>query len=102
MVLAISVLLMLALTCCQSSRVQYQTVYVYPQLYFPKKIAKSPIEIPLDENFKQVKSDYDEEGNPIIVEWVLTPFWLYKLRSDYQTQIDKAEAEYKAFVKNIP
>lgn len=93
---------MLALTCCQSSRIEYQTVYVYPQLYFPQKINRSPLEIPLDGNFKQVKSDYDEEGKPVVVEWVLTPFWLYRLRSDYQVQVDKAEAEYKAFVNNLP
>ena len=96
---------MRVLTCCQSNKVEkveYKTVYVYPQLYFPKKINKSPLEIPLDENFKQVKSDYDEAGNPIVVEWVLTPFWLYKLRTDYQIEIDKAEAEYKSFIRNLP
>lgn len=95
-------LLTLVLSCCQSDKVIYKTVYVYPQLYFPSKVGTAPSEIPLDENFKQVNSDYDEMGKPIVVEWVLTPFWLYKLRTDYQVQIDKTEAEYKAFVRNLP
>lgn len=101
MVLITLVLLMLALSCCQSSRVEYKTVYVYPQLYFPKKPAASPLELPLDEHFKVVKSDYDAEGKPIKVEWVLTPYWLYKLRTDYTVYVDTAEAEYKAFMKSI-
>lgn len=92
---------MLALSCCQSDKVIYKTVYVYPHLYFPKYPGTSPSELPLDENFKVVKSDYDSEGNPIIVEWVLTPFWLYKLRTDYKTMVDKADLEYTTFVNNL-
>jgi len=47
--------------------------------------------LPLDENYKRVT---DNTQN---VEYVVMPFWYYKLIVDYKVKVDEVEAKYDAF-----
>ena len=89
--------LMLAITSCQSDKVrtEYKTIYATPELYFPTYPAPNGNVLPLDENYKRVTTD---EQN---VEYVIMPFWYYKLIVDYKVSVDEQKTKYEAFNKRI-
>lgn len=87
---------MLVMTCCQSNKgPEVKTVYVIPELYFPKYPQPKNNLLPLDENGKVVKDDETEIVN------VLIPFWYYKLLVEYKVQVDEAQAKYEAYKSNL-
>lgn len=84
---------MLVMNSCQSSKqTEIKTVTVYPQLYFPKYPEPKKNVLPLDKNGKVVKD------NDTPIENVIMPLWYYQLIVDYKIGVDKAKAEYDAFV----
>ena len=88
------------LTACASSKTetitQVKYVYVIPELYFPKFPGpKDGVIIPLDADYKVVKADVDEQGNPIEVVYDIVPEWWLKLVLDYKLDVDVAETKYK-------
>ena len=89
--------LMLVMTSCQSDKVrtEYKTIYATPELYFPTYPAPGNNVLPLDENYKRVTTD---EQN---VEYVIMPFWYYKLIVDYKVSVDEQKVKYEAFNKRI-
>ena len=74
---------------------EYKTVYAVPELYFPKFPAPEKNTIPLDENYKKV-TDNDTD-----IEYVLMPFWYYKLIVDYKISVDEQKAKYEAFKQRL-
>ena len=88
---------MLVMTSCQSDRikVEYKTIYATPDLYFPTYPAPNNNVLPLDESYKRV-TDNDTE-----IEYVVMPFWYYKLIVDYKTSVDEQKAKYEAFNKRL-
>ena len=85
--------LMLAMSSCQSDKVitEYKTIYATPDLYFPKYPAPGNNVLPLDENYKRVTDNETE------IQYVMMPFWYYKLIVDYKVKVDETEAKYEAF-----
>jgi len=85
--------LMLVMSCCKSNEVktEYKTIYATPDLYFPSYPNPQNNVLPLDENYKRVT---DNTQN---VEYVVMPFWYYKLIVDYKVKVDEVEAKYDAF-----
>ena len=80
---------------CKSSEVQYKTVYATPELYFPSYPNPQNNVIPYDENFKKVTSPETQ------IEYVLMPFWYYKLIVDYKVKVDEQKAKYEAFESRL-
>lgn len=97
MVITLLMLSMLVMISCQSDRVktEYKTIYATPELYFPQFPAPKKNVIPLDKDFKKV-SDVDTE-----IEYVMMPFWYYKLIVDYKVSVDEQKAKYEAFNKRL-
>lgn len=85
---------MLLMTSCQSDRVQTKTVIVYPALYFPKYPEPKMNVIPFDINGNQVRDNETE------IYTVTMPYWYYQLIVDYKLDVDKAKAEYEAFLRH--
>ena len=88
---------MLAMTSCQSDKVrtEYKTIYATPELYFPKYPDPNNNVLPLDENYKRVTD------NTQTVEYVVMPFWYYKLIVDYKVSVDEQKAKYEAFNQRL-
>ena len=88
---------MLAMSCCKSNQIktEYKTIYATPELYFPTYPAPNNNVLPLDENYKRVT---DNTQN---VEYVIMPFWYYKLIVDYKAGVDEAKAKYEAFNQRL-
>lgn len=88
--------LMLVMSSCQSNKqIEYKTVYATPELYFPKFPEPKNNVIPYDENFQKVT---DAETQ---VEYVVMPFWYYKLIVDYKVSVDEQKAKYEAFQQRL-
>lgn len=86
---------MLVLISCQSNRQEeIKTVYVVPDLNFPKFPSPAVI-LPLDEKGKRVT---DEETDIINV---LVPYWYWNLIVDYKLNIDEQETFYKAYKSRL-
>jgi hypothetical protein len=83
------------MSCCKSNEIQYKTIYATPELYFPSYPAPKNNVIPLDENYKKV-TDYETE-----IEYVIMPYWYYKLIEDYKVSIDEQKAKYEAFESRL-
>lgn len=100
-------LITLCLTACASKqpaeKIVVRTIYVCPDLFFPEfpKPAEGII-LPLDQNFKMIKSEVDENGEPVEVVWDIVPEWWLKLVLDYKLDNDVARSKYEAFRKSIP
>lgn len=84
---------MLVMSCCKSNQIQteYKTIYATPELYFPTYPAPQNNVLPLDENYKRVTDNVTE------IEYVVMPFWYYKLIVDYKVSVDEQKAKYDAF-----
>ena len=84
---------MLAMSCCKSNQIktEYKTVYATPELHFPKYPDPKKNVIPYDKDFKKVT---DAETD---IEYVVMPFWYYKLIVDYKISVDEQKAKYEAF-----
>ena len=82
---------------CRSNQVktEYKTVYATPELYFPKYPESKGNVVPLDENYKRVTDNNTD------IEYVMMPFWYYKLIVDYKVSIDEQKAKYEAFSKRL-
>ena len=89
----ILMLLMLSMSCCRSNNVktEYKTIYVTPDLCFPTYPKPGSNVMPYDKDFNKV-TDADTQ-----IEYVVMPFWYYKLMLDYKLQVDETEARYEAF-----
>ena len=85
--------LMLVMNSCQSDKVrtEYKTIYATPELYFPSYPAPNGNVLPLDQNYKRVSDNVTE------IEYVVMPFWYYKLIVDYKVSVDEQKAKYDAF-----
>ena len=88
---------MLVMSCCKSNEIktEYKTIYVTPELNFPKYPNPTNNVLPLDENYKRVT---DAETT---VEYVVMPFWYYKLIVDYKVKVDEQKAKYEAFESRL-
>ena len=88
---------MLVMTSCQSNKqkTEYKTIYATPELYFPKYPAPGKNVVPYDKNFKKVTEQTQE------IEYVVMPFWYYKLIVDYKVAVDEAQAKYEAFNQRL-
>ena len=84
---------MLATNSCKSNEVktEYKTIYATPDLYFPSYPNPNNNVLPYDKDFKKVT----DPETPI--EYVVMPFWYYKLIVDYKVKVDEVEAKYDAF-----
>lgn len=90
-------LLTLLITSCQSNKQEKTKVVVsYPQLMFPKYPAPNNNVLPLGYDGKVVRDEETEIAN------VIMPFWYYQLIMDYKVRVDKASAEYAAFIQSVP
>ena len=89
--------LVLVMTSCQSDKVitEYKTIYATPELYFPKYPEPKGNVVPLDENYKRVTDNNTD------IEYVMMPFWYYKLIVDYKVSIDEQKAKYEAFNQRL-
>lgn len=83
------------MSCCKSNEIQYKTIYATPELYFPSYPAPKNNVIPLDENYKKVTDNETE------IEYVIMPFWYYKLIVDYKVSVDETKAKYEAFNQRL-
>ena len=82
----------LVMNSCQSNKqTEYKVVYQSPDLYFPKFPEPGKNVLPYDKDFKKV-TDNDTE-----IEYVVMPFWYYKLIVNYKVQVKEAEIKYKNF-----
>jgi hypothetical protein len=81
---------------CKSNQVktEVKTIYATPDLFFPTFPAPKNNVIPLDENYKRVSN------NGTDIEYVVMPFWYYKLIVDYKISVDEQKAKYESFKKN--
>ena len=86
-------LLMLVMSSCRSNQVQKETkvVYVMPELIKPKYPEPKNKVIPYDKDFQKV-TDVDTE-----IEYVVMPFWYYKLTVNYKVLVDEQFSKYEAF-----
>ena len=92
----ILIVLMLVMSCCKSNKVtEYKTIYATPDLYFPLFPDPTNNVLPLDENYKRVTD------NTQTVEYVVMPFWYYKLIVDYKVKVDEQKAKYEAFESRL-
>ena len=88
---------MLVMTSCKSNQIktEVKTIYATPELNFPKYPNPSNNVIPYDADFKKVT---DAETN---IEYVVMPFWYYKLIVDYKVKVDEQKAKYEAFESRL-
>ena len=93
----ILMLLMLVMNSCQSNktRTEYKTIYATPDLFFPTYPAPGNNVLPLDENYKRVTTEEQT------IEYVMMPFWYYKLIVDYKVKVDETKAKYEAFNQRL-
>ena len=84
---------MLVMSSCQSNKTktEYKTIYATPELYFPKFPDPKNKVVPYDKDFKKVTENTQE------IEYVVMPFWYYKLIVDYKVSVDEQKAKYEAF-----
>lgn len=84
---------MLVMSSCRSNQVQTETkvVYVMPELIKPKYPEPKNKVIPYDKDFNKV-TDVDTE-----IEYVVMPFWYYKLTVNYKVLVDEQFSKYEAF-----
>ena len=89
--------LTLVMNSCQSDKVrmEYKTIYATPDLFFPTFPAPKNNVIPYDKDFKKVTSQTQE------IEYVVMPFWYYKLIVDYKVSVDETKAKYEAFNQRL-
>lgn len=82
---------------CKSNEIktEVKTVYAMPELLFPKFPEPNNKVIPYDKDFKKV-TDVDTE-----IEYVVMPFWYYKLIVNYKIRVDEQKAKYEAFKKSV-
>lgn len=85
--------LTLVTTSCKSNQVrtEVKTIYATPELYFPKYPDPKKNVMPYDKDFQKVT---DAETD---IEYVVMPFWYYKLIVDYKVKVDEQKAKYEAF-----
>ena len=83
----------LVTTSCKSNQVrtEVKTIYATPELYFPKYPDPKKNVMPYDKDFQKVT---DAETD---IEYVVMPFWYYKLIVDYKVKVDEQKAKYEAF-----
>lgn len=83
----------LVLNSCKSNEIktEYKTIYATPELYFPKFPDPKKNVVPYDKDFKKVTENTQE------IEYVVMPFWYYKLIVDYKVAVDETKAKYEAF-----
>ena len=88
---------MLATNSCKSNQIktEYKTVYATPELTFPKYPDPKKNVMPYDKDFKKV-TDTETE-----IEYVVMPFWYYKLIVDYKVKVDEQKAKYEAFESRL-
>ena len=88
---------MLVMSCCKSNdiRTEVKTIYATPELNFPKYPNPQNNVMPLDENYKRV-TDTETE-----IEYIMMPFWYYKLIVDYKVKVDEQKAKYEAFESRL-
>ena len=81
------------MSSCQSNKTktEYKTIYATPELYFPKFPDPKNKVVPYDKDFKKVTENTQE------IEYVVMPFWYYKLIVDYKVSVDEQKAKYEAF-----
>ena len=84
---------MLVMSCCKSNEIktEYKTIYATPELNFPKYPDPRKNVLPYDKDFQKV-TDTETE-----IEYVVMPFWYYKLIVDYKVEVDEQKAKYEAF-----
>ena len=89
--------LTLVMISCQSNKAktEYKTIYATPDLFFPTYPAPNNNVLPLDENYKRVTDNVTE------IEYVVMPFWYYKLIVDYKVSVDETKAKYEAFNQRL-
>lgn len=89
--------LMLVMSSCQSNktRTEYKTIYATPELYFPKYPEPKKNVVPYDKDFKKVTEQTQK------IEYVVMPFWYYKMIVDYKVAVDEAQAKYEAFNQRL-
>ena len=80
---------------CKSNQIEYKTIYATPDLFFPTFPVPKGNVLPLDEDYKRVTDNTKE------IEYVVMPFWYYKLIVDYKVSVDEQKAKYEAFNKRI-
>lgn len=68
-----------------------KVVYVMPELIKPKYPEPKNKVIPYDKDFNKV-TDVDTE-----IEYVVMPFWYYKLTVNYKVLVDEQFSKYEAF-----
>lgn len=104
MVSLILIVFMLLMNSCESNNVVHETkyVHVYPQLYFPELKDPTDICLPLDADYKVIRSLLDEQGIEREVVWVMMPYWYYLQMADYKTDVRRAKAEYESFIGHLP
>ena len=97
LVVIILTLSTLATISCKSSpvRTEVKTIYAIPELDFPKYPEPRKNVIPYDKDFQKV-TDAETE-----IEYVVMPFWYYKLIVDYKVAVDEAQAKYEAFNQRL-
>lgn len=86
-------LLMLVINSCRSNKVNAETkvVYVLPELHKPKYPDPKNKVVPYDKDFQKV-TDVDTD-----IEYVVMPFWYYKLIVNYKVFVDEEFTKYEAF-----
>ena len=89
------IVLMLVMNSCKSNQVEYKTIYAIPELTFPKYPDPKNNVIPYDADFQKVTSPETQ------IEYVLMPFWYYKLIVDYKVKVDEQKAKYEAFESRL-
>ena len=96
-VITLLIVLMLSMNSCQSNKTktEYKTIYAVPELYFPQYPAPKNNVIPYDKDFKKV-TDVNTE-----IEYVVMPFWYYKLIVDYKVNVDEQKTKYEAFKERL-
>ena len=97
LVVIILTLSTLATISCKSSpvRTEVKTIYATPELDFPKYPEPRKNVIPYDKDFQKV-TDAETE-----IEYVVMPFWYYKLIVNYKVRVDEQKAKYDAFQERI-
>ena len=80
---------------CRSNEIQYKTIFATPELTFPKYPEPNKNVLPLDKDYKRVTDNTKE------IEYVIMPFWYYKLIVDYKVKVDEQKAKYEAFESRL-
>lgn len=81
--------------CCRSSKVEYKSIYIIPDLYFPDFPDPEGKAIPLDKELNKVTT------NDVEIKFVLLPLEYYRAVVNYKLDVDKAETKYTTFKEKI-